>query len=219
MQLDPEQQELALLRRLLVDGHPGATLEVGCGAGRVTEMLRQIVKGEMLAIDADPELIREAKQTVLDVRFQTRDFEKFCATAENTPDQFSLIVFSMSLHHLPDPVAALRQASTLLLEEGRILIIEPEIDSQVTEIVSLVEPDEKMRIERAGIAVTACHLDLIAEEELKLSWHFDSFDDLCAHRKIVTPWQHLAARKFLGIKDGNAPVHLTDRVHYFVFYK
>ena len=94
--LDPEGAHLAALRRL-ADFHGSRVLEMGCGAGRLTEDLAREA-AHVVAFDPDAEEVekgREALPAELADRVSFR-----VASAEQlqiAPGSFDLVVFSWSL--------------------------------------------------------------------------------------------------------------------------
>ncbi|MEL6278779.1 MAG: class I SAM-dependent methyltransferase [Pseudomonadota bacterium] len=65
---------------------------------------------------------------------------------------FDLAVFTYSLHHCPDPVAALREAVRVVRPGGRIAVFEPEADDPIYPVAKLID-DEKMVYDLAQSAI------------------------------------------------------------------
>jgi SAM-dependent methyltransferase len=86
-------------------------LDVGCGPGTITvDLARRIAPGHVTGIDASAEVIDKAnalatEQGVQNVTFQTGD-----AYALGFADaSFDVVHVHQTLHHLADPIAALRE--------------------------------------------------------------------------------------------------------------
>ena len=97
---------------------PGqATLEVGCGEGRVTRDLA--ARGHRVtAVDASPTLLAAAEQ-------EMRDAEYVLADAANLPfdnNRFDLVVAYNSLIDIQDMPGAVRQVQRVLTPEGRFCV-------------------------------------------------------------------------------------------------
>lgn len=84
----------------LVDLKPGeSVLDVGCGTGELTQQLYQLSQGRVLGLDADPTMIRRAKE-----QFEAADSNKSLAFFVGDACQFQLdepvnVVFSNAALH------------------------------------------------------------------------------------------------------------------------
>lgn len=99
-------------------------LEVGCGQGRITRDLARHAR-RVVAVDPDEAALQKARTQInaenvvfLRCRGESLAFPGDC---------FDMVVYSLSLHHLPREVmlASLEQAAGLLGEQGVIVVIEP----------------------------------------------------------------------------------------------
>ena len=99
-------------------------LEVGCGQGRITRDLARHAR-RVVAIDPDEGALQKARARInaenaafLRCRGESLSFPEGC---------FDLVIYSLSLHHLPQDamLASLTQAAGLLGEQGMIVVIEP----------------------------------------------------------------------------------------------
>jgi len=103
-------------------------LDVGCGRGWFSlELARE--GHDVIGIDSSKEMIRDAKRTMDTdpyknergkLEFQVSDFSQWMHPAES----FDLLIFSRSLHHIPQPAEIVRKAHDLLRKEGQIICIE-----------------------------------------------------------------------------------------------
>ena len=94
-------------------------LEIGCGPGQATQGLADLA-GPVLAIDPGAELIRLARQRLVDhphVRFEVSTFEAF--TAE--PHAFQLVAAAQAWHWV-DPKLAFPKAAQALAPGGWVAI-------------------------------------------------------------------------------------------------
>src|SRR5829696_5118807 len=92
---------------------PSRVLEVGCGDGRLARGLDDLGH-QVVAIDpAAPE----------GVIFQSVSLEEFA-----DPASFEAVVASRALHHIHDLAGALSKLRSLLLREGRLIVIEHAFD-------------------------------------------------------------------------------------------
>lgn len=123
MQLDPTGE---FIRRVAaaVPLEGRSVLEIGCGSGRVTRDLASQV-GRLLAVDPDPNAVARARA---EVRGGNVTFAVAAAEALLLPDgAFDAAIFTLSLHHVPEPsmALALATAARSLRSEGALLVIEP----------------------------------------------------------------------------------------------
>jgi ubiquinone/menaquinone biosynthesis C-methylase UbiE len=90
------------------------TVDVGCGEGRLTRMLRE--RGDrVVAVDAAPTLVRLARETDPDGDYRVAE-----ATALPLGDvEADLVVAFMSLQDVDDAESAIREAACVLEARGR----------------------------------------------------------------------------------------------------
>jgi len=130
----PEQERLVAQaehwrHRLICDDTvlaPGTRLlEVGCGVGAVLAVLGQEYPGiELWGVDIEPRQLEFARGHLARSGVQATLAEAD-ATALPFPDgAFDHVWMMWILEHLPEPVAALREARRVLVPDGRITAIE-----------------------------------------------------------------------------------------------
>ena len=118
------RKELALSLIQKYVSHPSRFLEVGCAAGDMGITLAK--RGYTgLMIDYSEEAEKQAKkylrqEGITEVRFEKQDFTQIDRTEE-----FDLILMFEVLEHIENDLEALRQASTLLHENGLLLFSVP----------------------------------------------------------------------------------------------
>lgn len=111
----------ARLASLLPDLVAPRVLELGCGTGLLSRRLvARYPDGEFLLTDAAPEMIRACRGN-LEGSDASVSFEVMDAAAAVTYDDLDLIVTSMMLHWLPDPVATLERLRRHLAPGGVLL--------------------------------------------------------------------------------------------------
>lgn len=99
-------------------------LEIGCGSGRMTSDLAHYA-ASIVATDTNATLLEQAKTNI-----HAKNIE-FLYTPDGAPDfpagSFDLVIYSLSLHHIPDDkmIDNLRHSGNLLHEKGTIVVIEP----------------------------------------------------------------------------------------------
>lgn len=160
-------------------------LEIGCGTGRLTRVLKRD-DNFVLAIDPDAEKIKKAQTEFSDVEFLVAEISDLNPECLNL---FDLIVFSMSLHHIGhsfhNKVQALRKAKTLRNPGGKILVIEPAAISEVTQIISAIFPEESLLIRQAQLAL-ANYFPRRKFTTIRIPWQYRDLQDLGLHFSAIT---------------------------------
>jgi ubiquinone/menaquinone biosynthesis C-methylase UbiE len=103
-------------------------LDVGCGRGWLSlELARE--GHDVMGIDSEKDMIRSSKKTMESdpyknergkLEFHAADFSQW----DYPLDTFDLVIFSRSLHHIPQPSKAVSKAHDLLKKNGQIICIE-----------------------------------------------------------------------------------------------
>ncbi|GAA0293451.1 class I SAM-dependent methyltransferase [Halarchaeum salinum] len=105
-------------------------LDVGCGTGELTRVLREESDAEVVAVDADPDLLRAADADGRALGDATR--LPFC------DDAFDLVVCQALLINLPDPRAAIEEFARVS-----------------SDVVACVEPDNAEVVVESSVAAEA----------------------------------------------------------------
>ncbi|WP_425471216.1 class I SAM-dependent methyltransferase [Xylanimonas allomyrinae] len=99
-------------------------LDVGCGPGTVTvDLARVLAGGEVVGVDAAPQVLEAAREHAAAVGYQNVRFEK--ANAYELPfaaDTFDVVYAHQLLQHLSDPVAALREMRRVAKPGGLVAV-------------------------------------------------------------------------------------------------
>jgi SAM-dependent methyltransferase len=130
----PEQQRLIeqadhWRHRLICDGtrlEPGARLlEVGCGVGAVLAVLGQEYPGvRLFGVDIEPQQLDFAKTHLARAGVEASLVEGDALQLPFTNESFDHVWMMWLLEHIPDAVAALREARRVLVAGGAITAIE-----------------------------------------------------------------------------------------------
>lgn len=119
-------------------------LDVGCGDGKFTRALVNLFK-EVSGIDVKVKPIDEAKMAaasanvVVDFRVDSGEDMPFLDKS------FDVVVFSNSLHHMPHPDKALREAQRVLKPDGKLYVMEPVPSGNYHEATKLVNDETVVR--------------------------------------------------------------------------
>jgi SAM-dependent methyltransferase len=114
-----------ILERLGCVGDCGDVLEFGCGYGTFTIPAAQIIKGRVIALDIDPDMIAETRRKaiaegVTNVLAEVRDFVADGCGMANESAGYAML---FNILHIENPVGLLREAHRVLKPEGLLGII------------------------------------------------------------------------------------------------
>jgi len=119
-------EELPAAKQLLeqINIQPGdKILEPGCGAGRLTEMLAELVgpQGKVFAFDISPRMVERCQKRGLPSQVQ---IARACATDIPVPNgEFDAIVCHNTFPHFEDKPAVLREFHRVLRADGVLWIV------------------------------------------------------------------------------------------------
>lgn len=205
MKKDIEQTEYSDI--LEVFDFTGKTvLEIGCGSGRFTESLKKDCK-EVIGIDPDEKKVEKAKERFPDIDFRTGSGENL----EFEDRLFDAVVFAWSLHHHADPSKALKEAAKVLEDDGRILINEPMLESDITKLFHVFD-DEEGLLRKAAKAIDRCGMIIEKDKIITTKWTFDDVEDIYEYLKD----QNLDEKQIkeiidiLGEKKDSRPIIMKD---------
>lgn len=212
---DAENIERQFLRDILGPS-AGTVLEIGCGDGRLTEIISD-VSSSIFALDPDPGSLNEARH------LQGNGISLILGSGEHIPlvdNSVDTVIFSLSLHHHPSPGKALTQARSVLKEGGRILILEPAIDSSLNHLFKVLH-NEDDAYERAIRSIDTSGLEIADRGIYETSWMFDDFDELVeymfSHFELEPdPESRDSMARLLGDRRELKPLDIMDVTQYWM---
>lgn len=97
---------------------PPAVLDVGCGHGRLLDLLGRHSLSAYVGVDIAEDAIRRARRTAPpEARFVVADYEEF--TPAGT---FDVVVFNECLSYAPDPARTMQRYVNALADDGRFIV-------------------------------------------------------------------------------------------------
>jgi SAM-dependent methyltransferase len=228
MEQDPVKEELRRLAPWLEPqehDRDWRVLEVGCGDGRLSALFAPgaAAAGLWAGLDPDPACVARAAAAVPAGRF-------VAASGQALPfgaGAFQRVLFSMSLHHHPDPAAALAEAARVLAPGGRVVVEEPEAEGEYQQLFHIFEEESAPLAEARRVVERErpAALSLEAEEALVTLWCFRDRDEL--HHYLFRrhgyaepdPAKAAAMDAWLGRRVRHRPLVLRDGVRLHVLQK
>ena len=212
---DPEGIESQVIRDIL-SSWAGDVLEVGCGDGRLTGELSNI-SDSVLGLEPDPSSIDKARHLQGNVVRLILGSGEGIPLADNSVDT---VVFSLSLHHHPDPGNALAQARRVLKERGRILVLEPAAGTDLNTLFRIIH-DEDDAYDRAIAAISQCGLKVAEQGSYSFAWQFEDFKEMVSHlhsyfELVPEEPQVKAMKNILGGRAKECPLDIEDTTHWWL---
>lgn len=105
-----------------------AVLDIGCGSGNTLEILKNKAKS-IIGVDASKEMIDICKEKFS----KNKNIKLVCSdfTDIKINEKFDVIVLRMTLHHIKNVEAVLKEAKSLLKSKGRIIVIDKYIQKNM----------------------------------------------------------------------------------------
>ncbi len=212
---DPEGIEFNFIRDILSPS-AGDVLEVGCGDGRLTGELSSI-SDSVLGLEPDPASIDKARHLL------ENGVKLVLGSGESIPlkdNSVDTVVFSLSLHHHPDPGNALTQARRVLKEGGRILVLEPGSGSTINRCFRIIHNEDEA-CDRAAEAVKDCGARLEGQGSFTSTWQFDDFEEMVGYLYSYfdfEPEQHQvdAMKDIMDGKVNDDPFDIEDSTRWWL---
>jgi len=118
---DLQQEVAGRLAALLPDLDAPRVLELGCGTGLLSRhLVARYPDGDFVLTDVAPAMIGQCRRNLSESQAQVT-YEVMDAGTAGGHDEFDLIVTSMTLHWVRDPVATLQRLRGLLAPGGVLL--------------------------------------------------------------------------------------------------
>jgi ubiquinone/menaquinone biosynthesis C-methylase UbiE len=117
-----EENGLRDMRREVLSGASGRTIDLGAGTGVNLDLFPEAVS-ELVMAEPDPHMLKQLRVKA----GGRRGVEISGASAQELPfadDSFDTAVFTLVLCTVPDPAMALREAARVLRPGGKLLFIE-----------------------------------------------------------------------------------------------
>jgi len=176
-------------------------IDLGAGAGHATLALAPRV-AQVTAIDPTPEMLAVAARLAAERGIGNVEFVE--ATAEALPfadATFDVAVSRFSIHHWPDPPAALREVARVLRSRGRVVLVDlvaPEathLDSFLNAVEVLRDPTHGRSLPPSGWEAALAGAGLAGG--IVREWRFRHDTEDWLGRTAPAPWRAEAVRRLL----------------------
>lgn len=188
-------------------------LELGCGNGSMSRLLREHCQAHIIGVDHDPSIVWQA-QRYCDYVF-TEDLDDPHSLDALEGEKFDVITLVDVLEHLKNPEALLKRLKPLLLDEGQLLLSIPNVAHASVRLELL---NGQFDYEKAGILDTT-HLKFFTLKSIQTllktvgyqldtvdyTWH-DLPDDVIIH--------HLQAAGLEPTPQALAKFHEPEAIAY-----
>ncbi len=184
--------------------HPKYVLDVGCGPGNSTNVLRErFSDAEILGIDSSPDMIAKAQKQYPDMKFQLFNVEKSIASLERKWD----VIFSNAcIQWVPDHSRLLRDMLSVLNPGGVIAVqIPKQADAPVHRILRALieEPEWKCEFPEPRLFFSLSpeeYFDLFTELGVEFSiWETIYYQTVHSHEKILEWYRGSGLRPYLAV--------------------
>lgn len=120
-----ELVEPAIVHLLSPNGHGiGDVLDIGTGTGRMIELLAPMAN-RIVGLDSNPSMLRVARANLDRARIHHAELRQSDIFATSMPGSaFDVAVVHQVLHFLDDPARAIHAAADLVVDGGRVLVVD-----------------------------------------------------------------------------------------------
>ena len=208
--------DLAWLVEALRPGPEDRAVDIGAGAGHATLALAPHV-AHVTAVDPTPEMLAVAERLAAERDLANVSFVRATADALPFPDaSLDAAISRFSIHHWPDPPAALREVARVLRPGGRVVLVDlvaPEdahLESFLTAVEVLRDPTHGRVLRpsdwRAALAGAGLVGDIVRE------WRFRHDTEDWLGRTAPAAWRADAVRRLLREAPADARAALEIAV-------
>lgn len=142
----------------MADAGPDDTvLDVACGPGLLACAFARLVR-HAAGIDITPAMLDQARKTQQEQGLKNVSWQSGDVLALRYPDQhFSIVVSRFAFHHMPDPLAALKEMVRVCKSGGRVVVADM---APAAEKADALNAEERLR--------DPSHVRAMTEQELRL---------------------------------------------------
>jgi SAM-dependent methyltransferase len=146
-------------------------LDVGCGTGELTAVLREETGGTVVGLDADRELLDHVAPPTVQGDALALPFPD---------DAFGLVVCQALLINLPDPAAAVREFARV--SNDRVAAVEP--DNSAVAIDSTADPEARLARRARDLYLDGIETDVALGADAADAFEAAGLDDVSTRRYV-----------------------------------
>ncbi len=114
-----EKLSIALSDFMDIESH-GRFLDIGCGYGISTAVLKNCYSGDVLGIDISSEMVNYGKSIYPDIELKVSDGEDIAELTQNSTRLYDAVFYNAAIFIFPDPLSSFKSAYNLLKNGGKI---------------------------------------------------------------------------------------------------
>ena len=136
------QEALERIVKMAEAGPEDTSLDVACGPGLLACAFARVVR-HAVGIDLTPAMLEQARKTQAEQQLQNLSWHQGDVTALPFPDEhFSIVSSRFALHHLEQPLAALKEMLRVCKPGGRVVVADM---SPAPEKADALNAEERLR--------------------------------------------------------------------------
>jgi ubiquinone/menaquinone biosynthesis C-methylase UbiE len=218
MKYDIEQKTITTIKNLGSFKNK-IVLEIGCGGGETSSLLATDTK-QYIGIDPDIVAINNANHAYDNVDFRIGSGESLTFG----DSMFDIVLFTLSLHH-QNSILALKEAYRVQKNGGKLIIIEPSINSEFQQFFHLFD-DETQVIGNAYHNMMNSDFTFETQSTFNTIVRFEDKTDLCGYNfdreTFSSGDENIIIEKLNQLQLGsldNSPIILEDILNIYLLSK
>lgn len=165
-------------------------VDIGCGAGKIIQRIDSKVDGcNIKGLDISPDMIQVAENKIFtgnnEISFINNDFMQY-----DFKSKYDLLIFSYVLHHLDNPVEALKKARNMLTSTGQTIFSVPGTD-YLKEVFVGKELEGRFSVSDMDSMVDEAGLYPISAKRNKFLMEFNSYELFLKYLKSIGTYQKI----------------------------
>jgi len=180
--------------------------DIGCGTGKILQKLdNKYLNCDLTGLDISSDMISVAHTRKItgnnNITLVNNDFMEY-----DFKDYYDIIIFSYVLHHMDNPIEALKKAKDMLTDKGKILFSVPG-KSYLSEIFDNDKSVGRFSIEEMDDIVMSAGLYPLKTSRNRFMMSFNSYEMFIKYLQSIGTYQ-----KIMGYSNQDWPRDFSDEV-------
>lgn len=181
-------------------------VDIGCGTGKILQKLdNKYLNCSLTGLDISSDMISVAQNRTFtgrnNITLVNNDFMKY-----DFKDYYDVIVFSYVLHHMDDPIEALKKARDMLTDRGKILFSVPG-KAYLSEVFNDDKAIGRFSVEEMDDIVMSAGLYPLKTSRNRFMMSFNSYEMFLKYLQSIGTYQ-----KIMGYSNQSWSKEFTDEV-------